>query len=90
MKAETEKFLAARRLAVMEHVASQGLMEGENAPVGARVPKKLVARAKKQSGITSTTELVEYALAKVVLEDDFGRKLVALKGTIPKDIKLDV
>jgi len=90
MKAETEKFLAARRRGVMETVAAQGLLEGENAPVGARVSRKLVARAKEQSGISSTTALVEYALAKVVLEDDFGRKLVALKGTIPKDIKLDV
>jgi hypothetical protein len=32
---------------------------------------------------------VEYALAKVALEDDFGAKLVARKGSIPPDLKLD-
>jgi hypothetical protein len=48
-----------------------------------------VTRAKQRTGISSTTELVEYALAKVALEDDFGAKLVARRGTIPPDIKLD-
>jgi hypothetical protein len=54
------------------------------------VPRLLVIRAKQRTGISSTTDLVEYALAKVALEDDFGGKLVARKGSIPADIKLDV
>jgi hypothetical protein len=48
-----------------------------------------VAAAKAQSGIASDTELLEYALARVALEDDFGAKLVSRKGCIPKDIDLE-
>jgi hypothetical protein len=43
-----------------------------------------------QSGIASTTDLVEYALAKVALEDDFGARLAGRKGSLPADIALGV
>ena len=46
--------------------------------------------AKKKSGISSDTELLEYALAKVALEDDFGTKLVRRKGRIAQDIDLEL
>ena len=55
--------------------------------VGGRVSHRLVAEAKAKSGIQSQTELLEYALSKVALEDDFGKKLVARKGTIPEDVE---
>jgi hypothetical protein len=48
-----------------------------------------LAAAKKKSGIASNTELLEYALAKVALEDDFGTKLVRRKGRIAQDIDLE-
>jgi hypothetical protein len=48
-----------------------------------------VAAAKEKSGIASDTELLEYALAKVALEDDFGAKLVRRKGRVAKDIPLE-
>jgi hypothetical protein len=38
----------------------------------------------------STTDLVEYALAKVALEDDFGARLAGRKGSLPADIALGV
>jgi hypothetical protein len=44
--------------------------------------------AKARTGITSTTDRVEYALAKVALEDEFGTKLVARKGSIPRNLDL--
>jgi hypothetical protein len=44
----------------------------------------------ERSGITSDTELLEYALAKVAIEDDFGAKLVRRKGRIAKDIDLEL
>ncbi len=37
----------------------------------------------------ATTAVIEYALAKVALEDDYGAKLLALKGTVPADIDLE-
>lgn len=90
MKAETNEMIAARRRSVVAAAQAAGLMTGGNSALGARVPRQLVTRAKERSGISSTTDLVEYALAKVALEDDFGAKIVARKGVIPRDITLDV
>jgi hypothetical protein len=53
------------------------------------IRRDLLAAAKKKSGIASNTELLEYALAKVALEDDFGTKLVRRKGRIAQDIDLE-
>lgn len=90
MKPETNDFLIARRRSVVATAKAEGLFAGDNIALGARVPRRLVDRAKERAGISSTTELIEYALAKVALEDDFGGKLVDRKGSIPADIKLDV
>jgi hypothetical protein len=81
--------LARRRIAVVAAAEEAGLLAGTNSQVGARVPRHLLEAAKARSGIVSTTDLVEYALAKVALEDDFGAKLVARKGSIPKDLDLE-
>ena len=43
----------------------------------------LVEAAKARSGIKSDTDLLEYALARVALEDDFGQKLIAREGRAP-------
>ena len=90
MKPETNDFLIARRRSVVAMAKAEGLFAGDNIELGARVPRRLVDRAKERAGISSTTDLIEYALAKVALEDDFGGKFVARKGSIPADIKLDV
>jgi hypothetical protein len=90
MKPETNDFLIARRRSVVATAKAEGLFAGDNIELGARVPRRLVDRAKERAGISSTTDLIEYALAKVALEDDFGGKFVARKGSIPADIKLDV
>ncbi len=70
---------AERRQSIVEAAAATGLLAGSKDQVGARVPRELLKAAKKQPGITSTTDLVEYALASVALEDDFGAWLVARK-----------
>jgi hypothetical protein len=49
----------------------------------------LVDAAKARSSITSDTELLEYALARVALEDDFGQKLIAREGRAPRDLDLE-
>ena len=46
--------------------------------------------AKSRSGIQSDSELLLYALSKVALEDDFGHKLVARNGRVPRDIELGI
>ena len=73
----------------MDTARRLGLLEGQNGRIGGRVQRDLVAAAKEKSGITSDTELLEYALAKVAFEDDFGAKLVRRKGRIPKDLDLE-
>lgn len=85
MKQLAQDASASRRHAVVEAAEAAGLLAGSSRSLGARVPRRLVERAKQRSGIASTTDLVEYALAKVALEDDFGRKLVARKGSIPSN-----
>jgi hypothetical protein len=65
MKPETNDFIAARRRSVVGAAKAEGLLAGDNSALGARVPRRLVSRAKERTGIASTTDLVEYALAKV-------------------------
>ena len=84
------EFIARRRESVVSAAREAGLLRGENGHVGARVSNHLVEEAKARSGIASTTELVEYALAKVALEDDFGAKLVARKGSVSSNLDLEL
>jgi len=79
-----------RRRAVMDTARELGLLGGENSRIGGRIRRVLVAAAKEKSGISSDTELLEYALAKVALEDNFGAKLVRRKGRIAQDIDLEL
>jgi hypothetical protein len=90
MATKHEDHLSQRHGAVVAAAKAAGLLSGTNSAVGARVPRELIDRAKMRSGIASTTDLVEYALAKVALEDDFGARLVRRKGTIPADIALGI
>ena len=79
-----------RRRTVIATARELGLLGGENGRIGGRVHRQLVAAAKRKSGIASDTELLEYALAKVALEDDFGPKLVRRKGRIAQDLDLEL
>jgi hypothetical protein len=49
----------------------------------------LIEAAKAKTGLSSMTEILEYALAKVALEDDFGAALVARKGKASRDLDLE-
>ncbi len=73
---------------VVYQAAAAGYLQGQKSErVGGRVPKRLISAAMKKSGIQSQTELLEYALSKVALEDDYGKKLLSLKGSIPDDVE---
>jgi hypothetical protein len=78
-----------RRKVVLATAKYAGLLAGESNRIAARIRKPLIEAARAQSGIESDTELLEYALACVALEDDFGEKFLALKGTVPKDMDLE-
>jgi hypothetical protein len=80
----------SRRAVVMRTAAEAGLLGGtRDETIGSRVPGRLVERAKARAGMRSDTELLLYALANVALEDDFGRRLVARKGRVARDVPLE-
>jgi hypothetical protein len=78
-----------RRRAVLETAKDAGLLAGARGRIAGRIRKQLVDVAKAHSGIRSDTDLLEYALARVALEDDFGQKLIAREGRVPRDLDLE-
>jgi hypothetical protein len=88
-ESEFEAWRAERRGRVLAEVQKQGLLGANDRTLSGQIPAALVAAAKRQSGIGSDAELLLYAVSKVALEDDFGWKLLELKGTIPADVDLE-
>jgi len=78
-----------RRQLVIDTAKMAGLLNGENGRIAGRVRENLIKSAKERTGISSDTELLEYALAKVALEDDFGPKILARKGRVSRDLDLE-
>ncbi len=69
---------------------SEGLLRGERTQVvRGRMPEALVARAKKRTGITSDTELIEVALANLAVEDDYANWLLSRRGVISRETDLE-
>jgi hypothetical protein len=80
--------LSSRGRAILSAASQAGYLKGERVErVGGRITSRLLSAAKAKSGIRSQTELLEYALAKVALEDDYGAKLLAMEGSIPDDVE---
>ncbi|CCM78052.1 hypothetical protein [Rhizobium mesoamericanum] len=90
--AETEaKVALTRNRLVLEQAKAVGLLgTAKNTRLSGRVPAELIEAAKKRAHVTSDTELLELALSRLALEDDFGVRLVSRKGTIPADIDLGI
>ncbi len=78
-----------RRHLVVDAARQLGLLDGEQAWIGGRIGSDLIATARHQSGIASDTELLEYALARIAIEDDFGVSLIRRKGRITQHINLE-
>jgi hypothetical protein len=79
-----------RMTGILATAREEGLLGARDRTIGGRVPAPLVEAAKARSGIQSDSELLLYALSKVAVEDDFGRRLVARKGRLSGDVTLDV
>ena len=79
-----EQMLIDRRAALMRAAEERGLLGAKDRHIGGRFPDALIEEAKRVSGIMEATELLTYALIKVALEDDFGERLLARKGRVPK------
>jgi hypothetical protein len=50
----------------------------------------LVEAAKARAHVNSDAELIEIALSRLALEDDFGVKLVRRKGSVPGAVDLEL
>ncbi|AAK65597.1 hypothetical protein CDO30_23920 (plasmid) [Sinorhizobium meliloti] len=88
--AENEaKVALTRNKLVLDQARAVGLLgTAKNTRLSGRVPSELIEAAKKRAHVTSDTELLELALARLALEDDFGARLVGRKGSIPADVDL--
>ena len=89
---ETEEHIALKRnRLVLDQARAVGLLgEAKNTRLSGRVPAGLIEAAKKRAHVSSDTELLELALSRLALEDDFGVRLVRRKGSVPADIDLAI
>lgn len=78
-----------RVAATMSTAAAIGLFEGKKGKqISGRVHATLFEAAAERSGLRGS-ELIDYALAKVAIEDDFAERLLARKGTVDPDLDLE-
>ncbi len=80
--------VATRVALTLGTAAAAGLTAGKKEKrLSGRAHEQLFDAAAARSGLDGS-ELLEYALAKVALEDDFAEKLISLEGSIGRDIDL--
>jgi hypothetical protein len=88
-RAKTTRDRRAERVAaVLSRAEKSGLLKDKNGRIAARISADLIRRAKARTGLASDTELLEFALANIALEDDFVEAFRAARGTVDPDIKL--
>jgi hypothetical protein len=78
----------ARFEAVMQAARQSGLLGEKAGRIGGRVSPALVAQAKRQTGIETDTDLIEFALASIALEDRFAEAFKEARGKIDPELKL--
>jgi len=85
------RFVAAHETqveAVMAAAQRSGLLQEKSGRIGGRVSPALVERAKARTGIEADTDLIEFALANIALEDRFAERFKAARGAVDADLKL--
>jgi hypothetical protein len=78
----------ARFEAVMQAAEQSGLLSEKSGRIGGRVSPALVRQAKRQTGIETDTDLIEFALATVALEDNFSEAFKESRGKVDPELKL--
>jgi len=78
----------ARFEAVMRAAEQSGLLREKCSRIGGRVSPALVKQAKRQTGIETDTDLIEFALATIALEDNFADAFKESRGKVDPDLKL--
>jgi hypothetical protein len=88
MRMQMLKRKRERIAAVMESAKRSGLLEEKTGRIAGRVSRDLIEQAKARTGLTSDTELVEFALANLALEDNFAETFRKTQGTVDPSLKL--
>ncbi len=83
-----EPDVALRVHSVMRAADQAGILGEKSHRIGGRISPALVEQAKKQTGIEADSDLIEFALASIALDDNFGRVLREVDGTVSPDLKL--
>jgi hypothetical protein len=78
----------ARLEAVMKAAKHSGLLGEKSTRIGGRISAALIEMAKKQTGIETDTDLIEFALANVALDDNFGQTFRKTRGSVDPTLKL--
>lgn len=73
---------------VMDAAERSGLLKDKSSRIAGRVSAALIEQAKRRTGIESDTDLIEFALASVALEDNFAEAFKAARGKVDPDLKL--
>ncbi len=64
------------------------MLREKSSRIGGRISPALVEQAKKQTGIETDTDLIEFALANVALADNFAEVFKESRGKLAGDLKL--
>jgi len=88
-KPEAATIAALRVASTLNSAQLAGLLAGKKEKrVSGRAHEQLFRAAAERSGLDGS-ELIEYALAKVALEDNFADRLLGQTGTVSRDIDLE-
>ncbi len=90
--ADTGEFMAVHATqveAVMAAAQRSGLLHEKSGRIGGRVSPALVEQAKARTGIEADTDLIEFALANIALEDKFADTFKATRGKVDPDLDLE-
>jgi len=87
---EEDEVVRVRNTLALHQAREAGLLgPRKDARISGRISAVLLDAAKQRTHVGSDTELLEIALSRLVLEDDFGRKFVRRKGKVPKGVDLE-
>ena len=78
---------SAERFATLKQAAGVAA-DKKSKRIGGRISPKLVALAKRKTGIRSDSDLIEAGLLTLATDDAFGRWLIAQAGRLDKDLDL--
>lgn len=82
------RFYHTRIEAVMSAAERSGLLREKSGRIGGRVSPELVEKAKARTGIEADTDLIEFALANLAVEDKFAEAFKAVRGSVDPDLDL--